>query len=65
MSMGLDNGKKPVAQLGSCHDLHTADGESMLKRTAIANVEYSTRTRIRLDCSHYIKGSHPLLKHIY
>ena len=38
MSMGLYNGgKKHVAQL---HDLHTADGESVLKRTAIAYVMY-------------------------
>ena len=49
MSMGLYNGKKPVAQLTSCRDLHTANGESLLKRTAIAYVVYSTHTWIRLN----------------
>ena len=34
--------KKPVAQLRGCHDLHTADGESVLNRTAIAYVVNST-----------------------
>ena len=42
--MGLYNGQNPVAQLWCCHDLHTADGESVLKRTAIADVVYSTQT---------------------
>ena len=40
--MGLYNGGKPVDQLWGCHDLHTADGESVPKRTAIAYVVYST-----------------------
>ena len=52
--MGLYNGKKSVAQLSGCHDLLTADGESMLK-TAIADVVYSTQTGIRLNRGHYIK----------
>ena len=43
MPMGLYEGKKPVAQLWVCHDIHTADGESVLKRTAIALVVYSTQ----------------------
>ena len=38
--MELYNGKNPVAQLCGCHDLHTANGESVLKRTAIAYVVY-------------------------
>ena len=42
-----------------CHDLHTADGESVLKRTAIVYVVYSTQTRIRLNQGHYIKAIHP------
>ena len=63
--MRLYNGKKPVAQLWCCHDLHTADGESVLKRTAIADVVYSTQTGIRLNRGHWIKGSHPLSKHAF
>ena len=43
MSMGMYNGEKPVGQL--CHDLHTADGEPVLKRTAIAYVVYSLQLR--------------------
>ena len=46
---------KTVAQLSGCHDLHTADGESVLKRTAIAYVVYSTLTGISLNRGHYIK----------
>ena len=42
MSMGLYIGKKPIAPLWGCHYLHTADGESVLKRTAIAYDVYST-----------------------
>ena len=49
MSVGLYNGKKTVAQLCGCHDLHTADGESVLKRTAIDDVVYLTQTGIRLN----------------
>ena len=30
--MGLYNEKKPVDQLSACHDLHTTDGESGLKK---------------------------------
>ena len=65
MSIGLYNGKKPIAQLCGCHDLHTTDGESMLKRTAIDYVVYSTKTEIRLNLCHYINGSHPLSKHAF
>ena len=36
--MGLYNGKKTLDQLRGCHDLHRADGEFLLKRTAIAYV---------------------------
>ena len=61
--MGLYNGKKPKAQ--PCHDLHTGDGESMFKRTAITDVVYSTQTGIRLNRGHYIKGSHPFSKHAF
>ena len=38
--------EKNVAQPGCCHDLHMACGESVLKRTAIAVVVYSTHTGI-------------------
>ena len=34
MAMGLYNGKKPVAKLSGCHDLHMADGESVLKKNS-------------------------------
>ena len=44
MSMGLNNGKK--VQLWGCDDLHTADGEFVLKRTAIG---------VSLNWSHYMK----------
>ena len=57
--MGLHNGEKSVAQLWGCHDSHTTDGESVLKRTAIAYVVYWTQTGIRLKRGHHIKGSHP------
>ena len=57
--MGLYNGEKPVAQLCGCYDLYTADGECVLKRTAIADMVYSTQTLIRLNRSYSIKGSHP------
>ena len=53
MSVGLNNVKKTVAQLLGCHDLQTADGESVLKRTAIAQTGNS------LYRGHYINGSHP------
>ena len=63
MSMRPYNEKKqlnkPVAQFWGCHDLHTADGESVLKRTAIALVVYSTQTGIRINRGHYMKRSHP------
>ena len=38
MSMGLYNEKQHVAQLWGCHDLHTANWESLLKRTTLADV---------------------------
>ena len=44
--MALYNGEKLVDQLSSCHDLHTADGESVLKTTAIGDVVYLTRERV-------------------
>ena len=47
--MGLYNGRRPLAQLCGCHDLHKADGEPVLKRTAKADVVYSTQTGIRLN----------------
>ena len=56
---------KSAAQLWGCHDLYTADGESVLKRTAIAYVVYSTQTGIRLNQSHYIKESYPFSKHAF
>ena len=55
--MGLYNGEKPVAQLLGCHDLHTTDGESVIKRKAIACVVYSTQAGIRLNRGHSIKGA--------
>ena len=55
MAMGLYNVKKPIAQLSGCHELHTTDGESVLKRTAIDDVVYSTLTGIRINRGHYIK----------
>ena len=48
-------GKNLIAQLSGCHDIHTADGKSVLKRTAIADVVYSTLTGIRINRGHYIK----------
>ena len=36
MSMELYNVEKLVSQLWGCHDLHTADGEFVFERTAIA-----------------------------
>ena len=48
MSMGLYNGTKIVAPLWFCHDLHTSDGEPVLKRTAIAYVVHSTQTGIEV-----------------
>ena len=57
--MELCNWKIPVDQLLGCHDLHTADGESLLKRTAIADVVYSTQTGIRINRGHYIKEANP------
>ena len=57
--------KKNVAQLRGCHDLHTADGESVHKRTAIDDVVYSTQTGISLNRGHYIKSNHPFRKHFY
>ena len=36
--MGLNTEENLIAQLKCCHDLHKADGESMLIRTAIADV---------------------------
>ena len=42
-----------------------SDGESVLKRKAIAYVVYSTQTGIRLNRGHYIKRSHLLSKHAF
>ena len=58
-------GKKPVVQLWGCHDLHTADGEFVLKITVIAYVMYSTQTGVSLNWGHYIKGNQPLSKHAF
>ena len=56
---------KPVAQPWGCYDLHTADGESVRKRTAIAYVVYSSQKGIRLNRGQYINGSHFLSKHAF
>ena len=64
MSVGLYKNKL-VAELWGYHDLHTTDGESVLKRTTIAYVVYSTQTGIRLKRGHHIKESHPLSKHAF
>ena len=56
--MGLYNENKSVAQLSGCHDLHATDGKTVLKRTAIADVVYSTQTGIILNRGHYIRGNH-------
>ena len=53
-----------VVQLWSCHDLHTADKESGLKGTAIADVVYSIQTGIRLNQGHHIEGNHPFRKRL-
>ena len=58
-------GKKPVAQRWGCHDLHTTDGESVLKRTAIGEVVYTSQTGIGLNRGYYIKGSHLFSKHAF
>ena len=54
-----------MVQLSGCHDLHTTDGEFVLKRTAIACVVYSTQTGIRLNRGHCIIENHPLSKHAF
>ena len=51
MSMGQC---KRVAQLWGCHDLHTVDGESMLKIMAISYVVYLIPIGIGLNRGHYI-----------
>ena len=56
MSMGLYKEKKPVIQHCCCDDLHTADGEFVIKRPAVADVVYSTQT------DHCIKENHPFRK---
>ena len=40
-----------------------ADGQSVLKRTAIADVVCSTQAGIRFNRGHYLKGSHTLSNH--
>ena len=64
MSMELYNGKNS-SSLVDWHDLHTADGDSVIKRTATADVVYSTQTGIRLNRGHYIQISNPLSKHAF
>ena len=49
--MGLSNGKI-IVHIWGCHDLHTVDGEFLLKRTAVAYVVYWILT------GHYIKLNH-------
>ena len=44
MSMGLIYGKKNCSSTRGGNDLHKADGESVLKRTAITDVVCSTQT---------------------
>ena len=56
--MGLYNGEKAIVHLCGCHDLHTTDGEFMLKRQAKAFVVFRAPIGIRLNLGHYIKGSH-------
>ena len=63
--MGLYNGEKHVAQLWGRHDLHTADRESMFKRTVIDYVVYSIQTGIRLNWGPYIKENHPFSEHAF
>ena len=63
--MGFHDGKKSIAQLKGCHGLYTSNGESVLKRTAIADVVYSTQTGIRLNRGHYIRESQPLSIHTF
>ena len=58
-------GKKHVAQLRGCHDLHTADRESVFKRTVIDYVVYSIQTGIRLNWGHYIEENHPFSEHAF
>ena len=54
--MGLYNVKK---QKLNFEVVMTYIRESVLKRTKIACVVYSTQTGIRLNRGHYIKESHP------
>ena len=50
-------GKKPIVQLCGCHDLHTANGKFMPKRTAEGYMVFSIQIG-----GHYIKGNHPISK---
>ena len=43
--------------------IRPTDRESVLEKTALTDMVYSTQTRIRLNRGHYIKGCHPLSKH--
>ena len=61
--MGLYNGENTVDQLS--FDLHKADREFVLKRTAITYVLYSIPTGVGLNRGHHIEGSHPLSKHAF
>ena len=49
LSIGLYNGEKPVVQLLACHDLHTENGEFVLKRIAIGYVVHSIQTGVSLN----------------
>ena len=46
MSMGLYNGKKHIAQLLGCHDLHMADGESVLLKDKYPNFEVGLKCNV-------------------
>ena len=51
MSIGLYNRKKTVVQLRSCHGLHTAGREFLLKRR---------QTGVSINLGHFIKETNPL-----
>ena len=50
-------------KLLGCHDLHTADGEFLLKRTAIAYVLHWIKPGVSLN--NYIKRNYPISKHTF
>ena len=61
MSMGLQNGEKPVAQLWCCHVLHTTDGNPCSKEQLLLML----CIQLRLESRSLHKRKPTPFKHVF